>query len=378
MTVPRKKELAGDSHAGAADLKPSTRLDTPPDISAAARAFERGVSLFSRRRIEAAVKVFARAQSLGYDIDSCEAYRWQCRMLLGDFEQAWRISDRISSRRGPGPHALWDGLPFTDKRVLIRCLHGYGDAIQFLRYTRTMRRDASRIIVETHPEMVSLVERFPSIDEVTTWAEGRSPRREDWDRQIEVTELPRAFRTTLATVPAGIPYIDIGDGARARSALNLTSSGACRSLLKTGLMWASSMWNPARSLPLMSLLPVLDVPGCRFYSFQRGPRRKELFGIPRGFEIHDTSLHSPEIVDTAADLLNMDLLITVDTMAAHLAGALGKPVWTLLPWEADWRWMLNRSDTPWYPTMRLFRQPSPGAWEPVVEAVARELARFSA
>jgi len=223
--------------------------------------------------------------------------------------------------------------------------------------------------------MVSLLARLPSVDEVTTWAGRRAPQREDWDQQIEVTELPRAFRTALATIPADVPYLGVSSCARRRSARNL---GGCRRTKRIGLVWASSTWNPARSIPLASLLPVLKSSGCSFYSFQRGPRREELDSLPSLYQIHDTSRHSPEIVDTAADLLNMDLLITVDTMAAHLAGALGRRVWTLLPWEADWRWMLNRCDSPWYPTMRLFRQPSPGNWEPVVNRVARELAGFEA
>src|SRR5205085_9050959 len=119
----------------------------------------------------------------------------------------------------------------------------------------------------------------------------------------------------------------------------------------------------------------LEIPQLSFCSFQRGAPDEELAGLQSRYRIHDTSMHSPEIADTAADLMNVDLLITVDTMAAHLAGALARPVWVLLPYEADWRWMLHRDDSLWYPTMRLFRQPAPGAWRPVVQRIVEELRR---
>jgi hypothetical protein len=334
----------------------------------AAREFNRGVLGFANRKIISALGAFNLAESLGYDENACAAYRWQCWMLLGRFEDAWRESDSISARSGAGPHALWDGRPFAGKRVIIRCLHGYGDAIQFIRYASMIRQSAARVIVETHPEMVALLACLPFVDGIITWGTAPSLPRDAWDQQIEVTELPWAFRTTLAAIPGGIPYIHVPQGAQARSSACLGE----RNGLKIGLVWASGMWNPARCIGLAELYPVLQCGGCSFYSFQRGVEREQM----SGYSLHDTSVHSPEIVDTAADLMNMDLLITVDTMAAHLAGALGRPVWTLLPYEADWRWMLDREDTPWYPTMRLFRQEVPGNWGPVVSRVAGELRTF--
>jgi hypothetical protein len=334
----------------------------------AEREFQRGVLEFANRNLIVAIGAFNGAESLGYNRNECAAYRWQCWMLLVRFEDAWRESDLISARSDPDPHALWDGRPFEDERVIVRCLHGYGDAIQFIRYAETVRRSAARVIVETHPEMVTLLARVPFVDDVIAWATATSLPRDTWDRQIEVTELPRAFRTTVATIPGVIPYIHVTQEAQARSRRLL---GEPRGF-KVGLVWASSMWNPARCIRLAELEPVLQCEGCAFYSFQRGLEREQM----SNYALHDTSLHSPEIVDTAADLLNMELLITVDTMAAHLAGALGKPVWTLLPYEADWRWMLDREDTPWYPTMRLFRQEIQGEWGPVVSRLARELLAF--
>jgi hypothetical protein len=321
--------------------------------------FQQGAAAFTCRQLTAALHHFNKAERLGYNPDECAAYRWQCWMLLGEFENAWRESDLIASRGAPDSHALWDGRPFTDKRVIIRCLHGYGDAIQFLRYAQLIRETAAKVIVETHPEMVSLLSRMPFIDHVTSWAHAALPR-DAWDQQIEVTELPRAFRTTLSTIPGAVPYLDVNPR-------HLCISRKPR----IGLVWASSNWNHSRSMSLAQLAPVLSLNHLSFFSFQRGPERNELASH---LHIHDTANHSPDIADTAGDLMNMDLLITVDTMAAHLAGALGRNVWILLPAAADWRWMLDRDDTPWYPTMRLFRQPSPGNWAPVIDRVACELA----
>src|SRR5205814_2130572 len=129
---------------------------------------------------------------------------------------------------------------------------------------------------------------------------------------------------------------------------------------RIGLQWGSGAWNAARSVPLRTLLPIFQVPGLEYYSFQRGAQRAELNTFHPGCRIFDVAGDSPEIVEAAADLMHIDLLITVDTMLAHLGGALGKPVWVLLPWESDWRWLLERRDSPWYPTMKLFRQPSRG------------------
>ncbi len=290
-------------------------------------------------------------------------------MLLGKFEEAWRVSEQIAARGKPDPHALWDGRPLAGKRVMIRCLHGYGDAIQFVRYAQLIRREARSVILQTHPELVYLLRELPYVDDVISWAEDQS-KTNAWDQQLEVMELPRVFRTTLPTIPAAVPYLFVGEARRKRS---LAALGTARGP-RVGILWRASNWNPARSLPLSTLAPVLRTPGVSFYSFQRGEGRAELADCAFAHRIHDTAPHSPDIADTAADLLHMDLLVTVDTMAAHLAGALAKRVWMLLPYHADWRWMLDRRDSPWYPTMRLFRQPAPGDWHAPINEVARELA----
>jgi hypothetical protein len=347
-------------------------------VHAAAREFQRGLDRIAQRDSRAAVHHFLAAERLGYDPDACASRRWHCWMNLGEFGQAWRESDLIATRGGPDPNALWDGSPFANKRVIIRCLHGYGDAIQFLRYAGLVRQTASRVMVETHPEMVSVLRGIVGVDVVITWD---VERRQSWDQQIEVMELPRAFRTTLSTIPCTVPYLKISAPAQARSLCFLQGSREQHSRTdsrpRVGLLWASSAWNPARSVELAALLPILSLDCCTFYSFQRGPGREALTSLSSRLHLHDTFPHSPDIADTAADLMNMDLLITVDTMAAHLAGALGRKVWVMLPWDADWRWLQKREDSPWYPTMKLFRQPSPGNWESVIRRVAASLLQFA-
>ncbi|HST88648.1 MAG TPA: hypothetical protein VLJ14_09735, partial [Ktedonobacterales bacterium] len=246
-------------------------------------------------------------------------------MLSGRFLQAWCESDAIAARGTPDPHRFWDGLPFTGKRVLVRCLHGFGDAIQFVRYAQLLRREASRVIVQTHPELVPLIRGAACVDEAITWSDEDAV---EWDQQIEVMELPRAFRTTAATIPRDIPYLSLPPAALKRAALGCRPGPKPR----IGLQWGSSGWNPERSMHLDDLQPLIQFPEFEFYTLQHGPYRDELQSMNLACRVHDIS--TPEIVDAAASLLHLDLLITVDTMLAHLAGALGKPVWLMLHYEA--------------------------------------------
>ena len=333
--------------------------------------FRMAQDAFSERRIEECLARFQRAEAFGYDPDACAACRWYCWMLLGRFEDAWQESDALVAGGKHDPHRFWDRKPFTGKRLMIRCLHGFGDAIQFLRYTPLIRREASRVIVQTHPQLVRLFRGIPSADEVTTW-EGDAAEPE-WDQQIEVMELAHVFRATLDNIPRETPYLWVDREYLTRSRQALGEKRHTR----VGLLWQSGGWDLARDVPFAQLRPVLAASCVEFYSFQRGTGRRDLGTHPFAAGVRDISGDSPDVARFAADLMNMDLLITVDTMAAHLAGALGRPVWLLLPFAADWRWMLNRCDSPWYPTMRLFRQRRPNDWTEPVNEIARELAALA-
>jgi hypothetical protein len=291
-------------------------------------------------------------------------------MLTGRFEQAWKESDRIAADSRPDPHRFWDGRPFKGSRVLVRCLRGFGDAIQFIRYARPLSQEAAGVIVQTHPELVNLIRCAPSLNRVISWEDDGKVA---WDQQIELMELPRAFRTTLETIPNKVPYLFVSPERVAAARVPTRTGGRPR----IGLQWGSGCWDAARSMRLADLAPVLQSSAFEFYSFQRGDPRLELQDSVFRHHIQDVSGASPDIAEAAADLMNVDLLLTVDTMLAHLAGALGVPVWVILPWAADWRWMIDRRDSPWYPTMRLFRQQSPGDWSIPVQEVAAELTKGS-
>lgn len=317
-------------------------------------------------QVREALELFQFAELAGYDPDQCAAGRWTCHMLLGNLEFAWGESDAIQKRGQPDPHRFWDGRPFTGRRVLLRCLHGLGDTLQFVRYAPLIRQQAHSLVIEAQPTLKRLLQQAGLADCVMTWGESEAP----WDQQMEVMELPRIFGTTLHTIPNMVPYIQVNDAAPERSG-PLDNDR----LLRIGLVWAASTYNPARSVPIECVSPLFDTPGAVFFSLQAGAERAQI----EPWATRVPCLYDPSegVLGTAKSLAQVDLVITADTMMAHLAGAMGKPVWTLLPYECDWRWMLDREDSPWYPTMRLFRQPEPDRWQPVIARVQRELNALS-
>jgi hypothetical protein len=336
-----------------------------PQVTALAW-FSQGQDLLGQRQIHSAIECFDAAQSAGHAVAECAAARWHCWMLLGDFERAWRESDLIESTGYRDPNRFWDGRSWNERRVMLRCLHGLGDTIQFIRYAPLLKQTCRSLTVQTHPELVTLLECIPAIDRVCTWNPDYLENRSDWDTQMEVTELPRAFRTTLKTIPAVTPYIHIPRESVEWGATCLHQSEEMR----VGLVWQASAWNPARSIPFAELAPIFTCSRCAFYRLQKDGGD----GMDQESAFFDLRPHISDVLDTAALLLHLDLVITVDTMVAHLAGALNRRVWILLPAAADWRWMLERSDTPWYPSARIFRQRTAGHWGEVVEEVRAALA----
>jgi ADP-heptose:LPS heptosyltransferase len=330
----------------------------PEKVSAACAAFAAAETYLRSRQLQAALAAYHAAEQLGYDPDKCAGARWLAYMLQGEFTNAWGESDAIDRRGQPDPHRFWKGELLVDRRIIIRCLHGLGDTLQYLRYVPRLRERNRAVILEVQPLLQPFLAQAQVADRVITW----SDQPPDWDSQVEIVELPRIFRTTLETIPRRVPYLDA-------PAQSIDTSGDSR--LRVGIVWAAGTYNRARSIPLATLSRIFDCPACRFLSIQAGEERAEL--AEYAAKLEDPYPQNARILTTASLLRSLDLLITVDTMVAHLGGALGIPVWLLLPFEADWRWMLNREDSPWYPTMRLFRQPAPGAWDPVVDRVRREL-----
>lgn len=333
----------------------------------------RGEALYRERRIAAAEASFAAALAAGAEPESMAQSRWMCAMLRGDFASAWRIGDAVLAARAGRdcthrPHHLrwvWDGTPLAQKRVLIRCYHGLGDTLQFIRFAPVLKRICPFVAVEAQSELLPLLAAVPGIDALVP-LDGAAPPH---DVAIEAMEVPHALRLTLQAVPAKVPYLAVPP-ALARAARARVAGAAGR--LKVGLVWAAGAWRPERSVPVAELIPLNDLPQIALYNLQRGPA---LAAADR-LRFVERAAASDDILETAALVTHLDVIVTVDTMVAHLAGALGRPVWTLLHHEADWRWMLGRRDSPWYPTMRLFRQPSPGAWRPVLDRIIADLARM--
>ncbi|HEY3579817.1 MAG TPA: hypothetical protein VGK82_04710 [Pyrinomonadaceae bacterium] len=307
---------------------------------------------------------------------------WFEAMLRGDFAAAWRVSDSLLHTTRRQDHArvprheqnIWDGRPVAGKRVLVRCYHGLGDTIQFIRYVALLKRVAAEVIVWMQPSLIPLLREVQGIDRVLPLHDGVPDV--EYDVDVELNELPYVFRTTLETIPAEVPYVHVEPSSFAWShaepaVLPAGSTSSPRSnKLKVGLIWRSGEWDERRSIPFKALLPLSEVRGVEWHLLQRDAR---LAGWNGEF---GTIIGGDNPLDDARIMRALDLVISVDTMTAHLAGALAQPVWTLLPFEPDWRWMRDRSDTPWYPTMRLFRQQREGDWNPIVEALLIELGKI--
>jgi len=291
---------------------------------------------------------------------------WMYHMRRGAFAEAWEKSDAdLKSRAGqPCWHLprhfqyIWDGTPLQGKRVLVRCYHGLGDTIQFIRYMPLVKAIAAEVIVWAQAPLLPLLQTVSGIDRLLPLHDG-TPELE-YDIDVEIMELPHIFRTTLANLPTQVPYLHV-------EPLLLSPNNE---QLSVGLVWKAGDWDERRSIPFTALTPLTEIPGIRFYVLQADAK---IAGWQEEFGIYPGAFN---LLEYARVIRGLDLMISVDSMPAHLAGALGVPVWTLLHAEADWRWLENRDDSPWYPTMRLFRQEHPGNWEGVMERVKAELEKF--
>ena len=287
-------------------------------------------------------------------------------MRRGEFEAAWNISDAALRARAGVPcwhlprhlQYVWDGTPLDGQRVLVRCYHGLGDTIQFARYAPLVKVIATEVIVWAQPALIPLLHTARGIDRIVPLHDGRPDVAYDVD--VEIMELAHVLRTTLSTVPARVPYLHVPPAP-------IPTDGR----LAVGIAWEAGDWDEHRSIPFSRLTPLTEIPGVVLHVLQREPGPAERH---RGFRV---TPGADSVLGTARIMRTLDLVISVDSMPAHLAGALGVPVWTLLPHNADWRWMEDRADSPWYPTMRLFRQERPGEWDPVIARVAAGLKKLS-
>jgi hypothetical protein len=298
---------------------------------------------------------------------------WAAEMRAGRFERAWEISDRVLAARPRQEldradlpfhlRAVWSGEPLENRRVLVRCYHGLGDALQYARYVPALARSARSVSVQAVRRLHGLLRSLRGVGELADLPPCADPPH---DVAIEAGELPHAFRTTLDDLPAEVPYLWADPALAAR--IRFERAGDPR--LQVGLVGRSGDWDPRRSISARDLERLGEVDGVAWHDLQHGSAAEELRGI------RFVGAAGDGLDRLAATIETLDLVITVDTMAAHLAGALATPVWTLLHSDPDWRWMEGRDDSPWYPTMRLFRQERAGDWAEPVERVAAELRAF--
>lgn len=310
--------------------------------------------------------------AIALDPGSADA-RWNLcllDLLEGKLETGWKDYEiryarpQSAPRRFPGP--LWRGEPLNGARILLHSEQGLGDTLQFLRYVPLVQAAGGAVILDVQTPVRRLVEGMAG---VTLRAEGAAEMPE-YAWQCPLMGLPLAFGTTLATIPHEVPYLTAPqDSLEAANKLEWPAEA-----LRVGLVWSGNPEHKEdryRSLSLSQLKPVLQVEGVRFFSLQLSApaaRPAEMSSA-----IADLQGAIQDFADTAALMTHLDLVITVDTAVAHLAGALAKPVWVLLPFAPDWRWLTERGDSPWYPTMRLFRPPAILAWESVIARVCVEL-----
>ena len=301
-------------------------------------------------------------------------------LVCGDFARGWEEFIwmwRVPARRAQYPYLdrlrLWNGEEFAGRQLLITVDQGYGDAIQMVRYLPAVKARGGRVILEARAALVPLFDDLAGVDELRVHSD--TALVSDDFVQVPVLGLPRAFGTDLTSIPAPIPYLHAQPEHVERWRPRLQSQAR----LRVGIVWAG---NPdhendrRRSVGLEDFAALGGINDIAWFGLQKG--RDEELRSCGSFTLDPLGAEIGDFADSAAILAQLDLVIAVDTAIVHLAGAMGLPVWTLLPFAPDWRWMLDRADSPWYPTMRLFRQPSAGDWASVFAAVARELRALKA
>jgi Tfp pilus assembly protein PilF len=293
-------------------------------------------------------------------------------LMLGDFtnglrEYEWRnqIPTVVRPRNFPPP--AWNGENLNGKTILLHAEQGMGDTLQFIRYVPDVIARGGRVIVECPPDLKKILHGVQGIQEIFV----QHQTLPHFDTHCSIMSLPFTLQTTEKTIPAKVPYISIPENLTA-AWLERVKDGNPR----IGLVWAGSIQHNddrRRSMRLEHFAPLSAIKSAKFFMLQKGPPAAQAATAPPELNLINFTADLHDFIDTAALIQNLDVVISVDTSVAHLAGALGKPVYLLLPTVPDWRWMLNRSDSPWYPSMRLFRQTKAGDWTTVIAEVAQAL-----
>jgi tetratricopeptide (TPR) repeat protein len=334
-----------------------------------------GLILQDLGRIDAAAAAFARAVSLSPDFAAAHMSLGAARLLAGDFSGGWRAYEQrlartdIAQPHRPGPR--WRGEDLEGRTVLLQGEQGLGDAIQFSRYAAVLAKRGARVILSCRAPLRRLFATLEGPDRLVVDSEAPGP----YDCWSPLLSLPGLVGTTAETVPSPGPYL-AADPALAKGWRGRLGGLAG---LKLGIVWRGSaqhLNDRNRSIDPALLRPLVDRPGLSTVCLQTDARADELARL--GAPALEVGRDLTDLAETAALVASLDLVVTVDTAVAHLAGALGVPVWTLIAFSPDWRWMTGRDDSPWYRSMRLFRQTSRGEWTSVIDAVRTALAPLAA
>jgi tetratricopeptide (TPR) repeat protein len=326
-----------------------------------------------------AIANFNRALALQPDF-TMAMWNWANVLLLrGDFENGlpkFEARRQIEAFRSNtvSSGAMWDRQPLAGKQILLHQEHGFGDTIHLIRYARTLLERGASVGLLCHPALKRLLSGQCGLERVVDYGQALPP----YDFHCPLSTLPLRLGTTLLSIPADVPYLFPEQPLLEnwKALLGREPAGP-----KVGLVWAGNpkhLSDRDRSIELKAFEPLAaGFKAPRFYSLQTGPAAEQAKSPPAGMELVDWTDRLTDWAQMAALIECLDLVITVDTAVAHLAGAMGKPVWVLLAFLPDWRWMLEREDSPWYPTMRLFRQKTREDWSAPIGRVADELKRFS-
>jgi hypothetical protein len=334
-----------------------------------------GFALERRRQLPEARDAYDRALAIDPRLADARFNRSLVLLALGDFEQGWREYEARWPATGfarpdfGGPE--WEGQPLEGKTIFLYTEQGFGDAIQFIRYCALLASRGARTVVRCQPQLRRLFQGVRGVTDIVPPDEVPP-----FDFHCSLLSLGHVFGTTAETIPAAVPYIGADPALAAAWRTRLAQDNEA---LRVGVAWSSQSLMPdaaGKSTTLEALAPLGDLQRVRYYSLQVGKGNGDATRSP--VPMVDLTGAIADFADTAALIDNLDLVLSVDTAVAHLAGAMGKPVWTLLRYAPDWRWYPVSSHSRWYPTMRLYRQPSPGDWRGVVEPLARDLAALRA
>jgi tetratricopeptide (TPR) repeat protein len=333
-----------------------------------------GLALQSVNDVDGAIGAFRRAIALQPDFEHAHWNLALALLLDGQYAEGWReYESRFAlSELGKNRHAFagpaWDGSAPAGKTLLLYTEQGLGDALQFARFVAPLARAGACCIVHCPQALAPLLATVPGVAQTIS---DPAPLPH-YDAHLPLLSLPRLLGTTIEAIPADVPYIAVAPERRAAVRDSLEASPQ---RLNVGIVWTGNPANPSnriRSVPLDALDPLFEVEGIDWYSLQQGRTTADFSPAARKARLQPLPADWA-LVDTAALIAELDLVISVCTSIAHLSGALGRPTWTMLACAADWRWLQDRGDSPWYPTMRLFRQPHPRDWSAVARSIAFEL-----